>query len=90
MTLVLFITIKQGIMNNFDIVLTAIRQNCEKGIVPQSDCFDLVKAELKLKDEEGIDFYLDFLQDLGLIKYNYSNRLITLTERGRHTDRLFN
>lgn len=77
-------------MNIFNIVLAAIRRKCQLTNVPYSDCFDYIKNETEAQYHENLDFYLDFLQDLGLIKYDVSEKIILLTERGRNTETLFN
>lgn len=77
-------------MNNFNLILSVIREHCKEVNVPSEECFEKVKEGL---DGEGVDhlgFYLDFLQDLGLIKYNDDNKNIVLTERGKYTQQLFN
>ena len=76
-------------MNNFDLVLTTIKEHCKETNVPNKECFEKVKAGLEEKDQSQLDFYLDFLQDLGLIQYSGSNKLIVLTERGKYTSTLF-
>lgn len=76
-------------MNIFNVVLAVIRRRCVQVNVPYSDCLDQIKAEIDVMYHENIDFYLDFLQDLGLIKYNVNERAICLTERGRFTEALF-
>ncbi len=81
-------TNKTTTMNNFNIVLAAIRQ-CARVNVPSTECFERVKDKLDTQYHEHLDLYLDFLQDLGLIHYNVLNRNITLTERGRCTEQLF-
>lgn len=76
-------------MNIFNILLTAIRRKCIHTNMPYADCFDYIKEHTELQYHENLDFYLDFLQDLGLIKYSLEDRQITLTERGRATEVLF-
>jgi len=71
-------------------VLTAIKEHCKEINVPSQECFEKVRAELEEKDQTHLDFYLDFLQDLGLIQFNDNNKFIILTERGKYTDHLFN
>jgi len=77
-------------MNNFNLVLDTIRQHCKEVNVPDQECFGVVQEQMDIKDEYLLHFYLDFLQDLGLITYNDQSKLIILTERGKHTDQLFN
>jgi hypothetical protein len=76
-------------MNIFNVVLAAIRLRCAQTDVPYADCFDFIKEKIDVKYHENLDFYLDFLQDLGLIKYSIADRHITLTARGRATETLF-
>ena len=77
-------------MNNFNVVLSEIKQHCKEVNVPSHECFERVRAVLEEQDQSCFDFYLDFLQDLGLIKYNGNNKFIVLTERGKFTEQLFN
>lgn len=76
-------------MNIFNVVLAAIRRKCVLTNVPYADCLEYVKADIDAIYHENLDFYLDFLQDLGLIKYNIGERAISLTERGKYTETLF-
>ncbi|GAA4460527.1 hypothetical protein GCM10023093_03320 [Nemorincola caseinilytica] len=76
-------------MNVFNIVLAIIRRRCVHVNVPYDGCLDDIRSEIDAMYHENIDFYLDFLQDLGLIKYNMQEKAISLTERGRYTETLF-
>jgi hypothetical protein len=77
-------------VNTFDFVLHVIKEHCEEIDVPSKECFEQVKSKLDEQDQVQLDFYLDFLQDLGLIEYNGNNHLIVLTAAGKYTDHLFN
>jgi hypothetical protein len=75
-------------MNNFNLILAAIRRQCTLVNVPYNDCIEEVRSELDSTHHEHLDFYLSFLQDLGLIKYQTTDRTIILTELGKKTERL--
>lgn len=76
-------------MNNFNVVLNAIRRRCHAIGWSYCDCFDCIKSDLNPQYHDDIDFYLDFLQDLGLIKYDTENKGISITVKGKFTERLF-
>jgi len=76
-------------VNNFNLVLSAIKEHCKEVNVPRQVCFEKLKAELEKRGQDHLDFYLDFLQDLGLIRHQ-GDDMIILTERGNVTDQLFN
>ncbi len=76
-------------MNIFNVVLDTIRRKCTRVNAPYADCWEYLKSEIEQPYHENLDFYLDFLQDLGLIKYDMRNKTISLTERGRYTEKLF-
>jgi len=76
-------------MNNFNTVFVIVKKCCEKGY-PAPECLDKIAEELKQHSQmNGLQQYLDALQDLGLIKYSNNSRSIALTDKGRHTDTLF-
>lgn len=76
-------------MNNFNLLLTAIREQCKTVNVPYEHCIDDIVIVLAPQHRQHLDFYLDFLQDLGLITYDLEDGCITLTERGKYSDTLF-
>jgi hypothetical protein len=76
-------------MNNFNVVLAAIRDCCVEINVPNSDCLEHVKQRLDANYHEHLDFYLSFLVDLGLILYDPKEGSVTLTEKGRGIKQLF-
>jgi hypothetical protein len=76
-------------MNNFNTVHAAIRKRCPHANVQSEDCLDHIKEVLDEVYHVHIDFYLSFLQDLGLIKYEDGGRKITITERGKATEKIF-
>lgn len=76
-------------MNNFNIVHSAIRKSCSEPDVPSERCLEQIKTELHEDYHEHIDFYLSFLQDLGLIKYEDGGRLISITEHGMNVQEVF-
>lgn len=76
-------------MNNFNIVHSAIRKRCVRVDEPNSDCISSILTDLDPSYHEHVDFYLSFLQDLGLIKYDAASRTISITERGKNTEQIF-
>jgi len=76
-------------MNNFNIVHAAIRKRCVNVNEASADCFGHILTELDPAYHEHIDFYLSFLQDLGLIAYDAQSQSIAITERGRNTEQIF-
>jgi len=76
-------------MNNFNIVHAAIRKKCIHANVASEECFEHILTELAPAYHEHIEFYLSFLQDLGLIVYEADKRSISITERGRSTEQIF-
>jgi hypothetical protein len=76
-------------MNNFNAVLTIIKKNCFVPGTPRIGYMSHIKRELDSGYHEHIDFYLGFLNDLGLIEYDTQLQLITLTETGKSTTALF-
>jgi hypothetical protein len=76
-------------MNNFNLVLSAIKKQCIHVNEPDKECFNAVQSELDISYQENLDLYLDFLQDLGLITYNNKDRSIALTELGSMTKIVF-
>jgi predicted transcriptional regulator len=76
-------------MNNFNVLLATIRQHCLQANEPSSDCFEIVKSALDSAYHEHLDFYLSFLEDLGLIKYNNKEKTIAITDKGILTEKVF-
>ncbi len=76
-------------MNNFNIVHLAVRKSCSEPYVPNEKCLEQIKSDLHESYHEHIEFYLSFLQDLGLIKYEEEGRLISITEQGLSVPEVF-
>lgn len=76
-------------MNNFNVVLEIIKNNCLAPGTPCAGCISHIKQGLDVVYHEHIDFYLSFLHDLGLIEYDKLLQQITLTETGKSTTALF-
>lgn len=76
-------------MNNFNVVLAAIRDCCVQTNVPYNNCLEHVKQQLDASYHEHLDFYLSFLVDLGLITYDANSGAVALTEKGRGIEQLF-
>lgn len=76
-------------MNNFNIVHAAIRKKCIRVNEPSEDCIAEILTNLDAIYHEHVDFYLSFLQDLGLIVYDPGSKTVAITERGRNTEQIF-
>lgn len=57
--------------------------------MPNERCLEQIKSDLHENYHEHIDFYLSFLQDLGLIKYEEGGRIISITEQGMNVPEVF-
>jgi len=83
-------TIKNKSMNNFDLILTKVKECCKEPGVPNHECFLTIEHELaSIGHAEELDFHLSFLQDIGVLTYKYDEQLVALTERGKHVKALF-
>jgi len=76
-------------MNNFNIVHLAVRKSCSEPDVPNEKCLKQIKSDLHETYHEHIEFYLSFLQDLSLIKYEEGGRLISITKQGLSVTEVF-
>jgi hypothetical protein len=76
-------------MNNFNNIFLAIKKHCDKdGVLKAPDCFETIAKEVGVPVAK-IDFFLNTLQELQLIKYSVSDHYIKLTSFGRKQERLF-
>ncbi len=74
-------------MNNFIVVFSAIKENCNEAGITNEKCFSTLRnlvigRQLFLP----LYLYLEVLQDLGLIEFGMPGKGIMLTEKGKHTD----
>ena len=74
-------------MNKFNEVFLAVK-SCLKNNEKNDGCFDTV-AKLADVPPEKLEFYLNTLQDLSLIKYSAKDKTIKLTTFGKMQERLF-
>ena len=75
-------------MHNFINVYSAVKRHCEvEGFQENRDCMDTI-AETANIPVNNLGFYLNLLQNLGLIAYS-TNGTIELTETGVHKETLF-
>lgn len=75
-------------MNAFNSVFLAIKECCNNVNCGGKDCL----AEVSYRSGVPLDrlnFYLNILQDLGLIKYSWDDKTIHLTGFGKMQERLF-
>lgn len=76
-------------MDKFNVVYSVIRNSCSKPNVPNEQCLEQIKNVLHMDYHMHIDFYLSFLQDLGLISYEDGGRVISITEQGMDVPEVF-
>lgn len=75
-------------MHNFINVYSAVKKHCEiEGFKGNKDWFETI-AESANVPVGNLEFYLNTLQNLGLIRYS-PNGSIELTETGVHQESLF-
>ena len=76
-------------MNNFDLVFSAVKDNCgESGIVDSIDCLEKIARSTKIPIAR-LDFYLNTLEAVGLIKYSMENHFVKLTTYGKLKTKVF-
>lgn len=76
-------------MNNFNHVFIAVKKHCdETGVAGGQDIFEKVASEAGVPILK-IDFILNTLQNLQLIKYSIEEHYIKLTAFGKKQERLF-
>jgi len=76
-------------MNNFDNVFSVVKEQCgDKEIIEDAACFDRISEAAHIPSGR-IDFYLDTLASIGLIKYSIGNGYIKLTKYGKQKKQVF-
>ena len=77
-------------MNTFNDVFVAVKKYCDTdaGSKDVKDCFGFIAFNANVPPD-NLDFYLNVLQDLGLIKYSRADKTIHLTGFGKMQKRLF-
>ena len=75
-------------MNNFNAVFETVKKHCDHSRVTGGSQFEAISQETGIPFER-LDFYLSTLQDLGLIKYSFSEQVIELTSFGSKQEKLF-
>ncbi len=81
--------IKSTFMSIFNCLHTTIKAHCIVENKPYCDCYDAILSEIEIENRANLDFYLSFLEDLGLITYNSDNKEIAITTLGKSTQRVF-
>jgi len=77
-------------MNNFNKVFLAVRKHIEKQkLLAEINSLDTIAKEVNIPLDK-LPIYLDYLQDLGLIKYSLEEKYIHLTEFGKKQERHIN
>jgi hypothetical protein len=77
-------------MSIFNTIFLAVREYCNRipDSRPEISCFEEIAAKAHIPIE-NLEFYLDTLQNLGLIKYSWEKKTIRLTAFGKKQERLF-
>jgi hypothetical protein len=76
-------------MNNFNTVFLAVKEKCgDAEIIEGSTCFEDISSAANIPLPR-LDFYLETLASVGLIKYSTDRRFIQLTPYGKIKDRIF-
>lgn len=76
-------------MDIFNVLYAIIRRHCKIENAIYSDCYDIIQSQIGVDKHRNLDFYLSFLQDLGLIKYSSTKKEIALTTLGKNTEFVF-
>jgi len=77
-------------MNNFIKIFSVIKKYCSDPETMQKSQLDKIVTEVGTVNGLGnIYYYLDILQDLGMIMYSVHANAIMLTEKGLKTEKLF-
>jgi hypothetical protein len=76
-------------MNNFNKVFTTVQRSCtEKGAIEGGNQFQKLAMEVGLPLDR-LHFYLDCLNEVGVINYTSRKKAISLTEKGTKVERIF-
>ncbi len=76
-------------MNNFDTILFAIQKECgEKKMISGAGQFQKIASCVGLSVVR-LNFYVDCLGEMGLLKYDPRDRLISLTAKGEAANHVF-
>jgi len=76
-------------MKNFNAVFLVVKKYCgESGITGDVACFEAIARELDIP-VTAVDFYLNALQDLGLVRYSLHEGYIKITPFGQRQEKLF-
>ena len=77
-------------MHNFIRIFSVIKKYCSDAESMQKSQLDKVIKEVGPVNGLGtIYYYLDILQDLGMIMYSVHSNSVVLTEKGLKTEKLF-
>jgi hypothetical protein len=76
-------------MNNFNTVFRAVKEQCGKAEkIEGSKSFEAISTAANIPAQR-LDFYLETLESVGLIKYSIEKWFIQLTPYGKVKDRIF-
>jgi len=75
-------------MTIFNTIFLEVKQYCyEAGMEPDEDCFKTIAERANIPIEQ-LDFFLNTLQDIGIIKYSWEDKSIYMTSFGKKQERL--
>ena len=76
-------------MNNFNKVFLSVKKHCgADGINADENCFKMIAEHADIPLDK-LNFYLNSLQDLDLIKYSWNDKSIHMTPFGKMHEKLF-
>jgi len=76
-------------MNNFDSVFVAVKEQCgTNDAISDQLCFEKIAKAAKIPLSR-IDFYLNTLESVGLIKYSMYDKYVRLTPYGKIKSHVF-
>jgi predicted transcriptional regulator len=76
-------------MSNFNKIFALVKKHCIGGSLhPDETKFEEIASEAGVTFER-LHFYLDCLQEIGMLRYDKKNRKISLTSKGEKAKRIF-
>jgi predicted transcriptional regulator len=76
-------------MSSFNRIFDAVKKHCEdSGAVTGNNQLQKIAGEAGVTIDR-LHFYLECLQETGVIKYNATEKTVTLTEKGAKALRVF-
>jgi len=76
-------------MSNFNKIFAAVKKQChEEGCINGNNHFEKIASEANVSLER-LHFYLECLNDIGVIQYSSENKSILMTDKGKKAGRIF-